>query len=171
MPEVSADPNIILIGMPGVGKSTVGVLLAKALSQGFLDTDIHIQSWECRRLQDILDNEGRDAFLSIEERYVLSLECTGMVIATGGSVPYSPHVMDYLKSSGVVVHLDLSFAALAKRINNLPTRGVVMAAGQTLESLYEERQPLYRQYADLTIDCQGLNHEEVVAAVLAALEG
>ena len=165
------DLNIVLIGMPGVGKSTVGVLLAKALSRSFFDTDLYIQSYECCRLQEILDERGRAVFLTLEERYVLSLELQGHVIATGGSVVYSTHAMEHLAAGGVVVHLDLPFERLERRINNLAIRGVVMGAGQTLRTLYDEREPLYRRYADLSIPCAGLGHDETVLAIIEQLRG
>lgn len=161
--------NIVLIGMPGVGKSTVGVLLAKALSRNFTDTDVFIQSLECRRLQDILDGHGKDTFLALEERYVLTLDLQGHVIATGGSVVYSQPAMEHLRDRGIIVHLDLPFDVLERRINNLPSRGVVMASGQTLRTLYDERQPLYRHYADIAVPCEGLGHDEVVLAILDRL--
>ena len=163
------DNNIVLIGMPGVGKSTIGVLLARTLSRDFTDTDLYIQSRECRRLQEILDGSGRDTFLTLEERYVLTLECRGHVIATGGSVVYSKPAMAHLAGRGVIVHLDLPFELLERRISNLPTRGVVMASDQTLRTLYDERQPLYRQYADITVSCAGLNHDEAVLAIIHLL--
>lgn len=165
----SPDANIVLIGMPGVGKSTVGVLLAKALSRDFADTDLYIQSRECRRLQEILDGHGRDVFLILEERYVLTLDMQGYVIATGGSVVYSKHAMEHLAATGVIVHLELPFELLERRINNLPTRGVVMGAGQTLRTLYDEREPLYQQYADVTVSCEGLGHEDTVLAIIERL--
>jgi len=167
--ETERDNNIVLIGMPGVGKSTVGVLLAKALSRDFTDTDLYIQSRECRRLQDILDGHGRDIFLTLEERYILTLDCRGHVIATGGSVVYSEPAMDHLADAGIIVHLDLPFDQLERRINNLPTRGVVMASDQTLRTLYDERQPLYRHYADVAVPCEGRGHDEVVLAITSRL--
>jgi shikimate kinase len=114
-PEIKPDTNIVLVGMPGVGKSTVGVLLAKITSHGFVDTDVYIQSRERRRLQEILDAEGRDAFCRLEEEHALSLDCSRCVIATGGSLIYSDAAMQHLKSRGVVVHLDLAVAQLKKR--------------------------------------------------------
>ena len=115
----SPDANIVLIGMPGVGKSTVGVLLAKALSRDFADTDLYIQSRECRRLQEILDGHGRDVFLILEERYVLTLDMQGYVIATGGSVVYSKHAMEHLAATGVIVHLELPFELLERRLSTI----------------------------------------------------
>lgn len=167
----AGDRNIILIGMPGAGKSTVGVLLAKALSMEFVDTDVCIQAREKRRLQEIIDRDGLQAFQRIEARHVRELMCRHHVIATGGSVIYDDAAMRHLASGGVVVHLDLPLEAIKGRLTNLPTRGVVMAAGQSLESLYTERQPLYQRYAQVTIDCDGLTHEEVVGRICEKVDG
>jgi shikimate kinase len=164
------DSNIVLIGMPGVGKSTIGVLLAKTLSREFLDTDVYIQAREGRRLQEIIDDEGLDAFLAVEERHILALRRRRHVIATGGSVVYSGASIRHLAEGGVVVLLELSLATLAERLRNLSTRGVVMAAGQSLESLYAERRSLYERYAGITVDCNGLTHEGVVERIVAELE-
>lgn len=164
-----ADRNIVLIGMPGVGKSTVGVLLAKVSSREFVDTDVLIQARERRRLQAIIDADGLAAFQRIEEERILALRCRHHVIATGGSVVYSAAAMRHLRRTGVVVHLDLPLRQLKERLTNLPTRGVVMAAGQSLESLYNERQPLYLRYADRTVACAGLTHEGVVERIVEAL--
>jgi shikimate kinase len=163
--------NIVLVGMPGVGKSTVGVLLAKVLSREFLDTDLLIQAREGRRLQDLLNAEGREAFCRIEERHVRSLKGRGQVIATGGSVVYSEGAMRHLKAGGVIVHLDLPYAALERRLVDLFARGVVMEPGQSLRALYDEREPLYRRYADVTVDCSGLTHEQVVDRVIRGVDG
>ncbi len=161
-----SDQNIVLIGMPGVGKSTVGVLLAKAISRDFLDTDVYIQAKDGRTLQEILDREGTEAFCRMEERHVLSLRCHSCVIATGGSVVYSEKAMRWLGSSGVVIHLDLDLPAIQKRLSNLPSRGVVMAPGQTLAQLFAERELLYRKFADLTINCANRTHEEIVEEII-----
>ncbi|MEW6358982.1 MAG: shikimate kinase [Planctomycetota bacterium] len=161
--------NIVLIGMPGVGKSTVGVLLAKMTSRSFIDSDVVIQAREGRRLQDILDEEGTSVFRQIEERHILVLDLHRHVIATGGSVVYSDRAMKHLGVSGVIVHLDLPFDLLKKRITDLDSRGVVMEPGQSLRDLFNERQPLYRRYARVSIDCVGLTHEQVVEAVVKAL--
>ena len=155
--------------MPGAGKSTCGVLLAKALSRGFLDTDVYIQAREGRRLQETIDALGTAEFCRLEERHVLSLSCSGCVIATGGSVVYSLAAMEHLSSSGVIIYLRLPLAALEKRLSDLDVRGVVMAPGQTLRELFEERTPLYRRYAEITIGCEDLTHEEVVREIIAAL--
>lgn len=170
-PGVIGDRNVVLIGMPGVGKSTVGVLLAKALSREFLDTDVMIQAREGRRLQEMIDTEGLAAFLAIEARHILALECRAHVIATGGSVVYSEAAMRRLKGSGVVVHMTLPLDLLLARLTNLDSRGVVIARGQTISGLYEERRPLYERYADVTVDGAGLTHERNVARIMQAVDG
>jgi shikimate kinase len=167
--KAAPSANIILIGMPGAGKSTVGVLLAKALSRDFLDTDVYIQAKQARTLQEIIDQDGLPAFCRIEERHVLSLRCRSSVIATGGSVVYSPAAMARLQASGIIIHMDLDLNALGKRLTDLSSRGVVMGPGQTLPQLFAEREPLYRKYADLTIDCAGCTHEEIVAMMVRRL--
>lgn len=155
--------------MPGGGKSTVGVLLAKALTRSFFDTDLIIQSAEGQRLQDIIDAQGLDAFSAIEERQILSLDCRNAVIATGGSVVCSERAMAHLKASGIIVHLDLPLALLKERITNMDSRGIAMNPGQSFEELYEERIAFYRRYAEVTIDCIGCSHEEVLNAVIRGL--
>ena len=163
--------NIILIGMPGVGKSTVGVILAKELGYRFLDTDLVIQEREGIRLKEILERDGVDGFLSIEEDVCATLQAEHSVIATGGSVVYSGKAMEHLRAIGTVVYLQLPYAQLEKRLGNLHNRGVVLRDGQTLRALYEERIPLYERYADVTVDESGLDTEETLAAVRAALSG
>jgi len=169
MAPPSGEDNIILIGMPGVGKSTVGVLLAKVTMRGFVDTDVLIQRRRGRPLQEILDDLGPEGFCRVEEACILSLKDTGRVIATGGSAVYSHAAMEHLRASGPVVHLHLPLERLRERIEDLAARGVVMAAGDDLRDLYHERSPLYRRWADLTIDCTGLNQDQVVERILAGL--
>ncbi len=169
MNKTHPPSNVVLIGMPGVGKSTVGVLLAKALSKAFLDTDLLIQSNEGRRLQDIIDADGLAAFRAIEERRIAELNAANTVIATGGSVPYSERAMASLKADGIVVFLDLPLDELERRITNMDSRGIVIAPGQTFAGLYEERMPVYRRHAGIRIDCAGMGHEGAVRAVLDAL--
>ena len=165
----SVRDNLVLVGMPGAGKSTVGVLLAKATWRGFVDTDVVIQAREGRRLQDILDSQGVEAFRQIEERHVLALAHRCCVVATGGSVVYSDRAMAHLKATGVAVHLHLPFDILERRLTNLDSRGVVILPGQSLRELFDKRQPLYERFADVTVECTGLGHDQVVAATMATL--
>jgi shikimate kinase len=166
---LSAEQNIVLVGMPGVGKSTVGVLLAKATSRDFCDTDVWIQSRERRTLQQMLDREGAQRFCQLEEQHILALTCRGHVIATGGSVVYSRTAMQHLAESGMIVHLDLPLPTLDARLTNMAMRGVVMAESQSLAQLHSERTPLYRQYANLALDTSGLNQDQVVSSILRML--
>jgi len=161
--------NVVLIGMTGVGKSTVGVLLAKALSRDFVDTDVLIQRAEGRRLQDILNEEGLDRFLQIEERHVLALAIDNAVISTGGSVVYSEAAMAHLKRGATVVYLSLPLADLEKRVTDMDSRGIAIAPGQSFAELYRERMVLYQRYADVTVDCRGLNQDETVYRIEEAL--
>ncbi|MBN1362123.1 MAG: shikimate kinase [Sedimentisphaerales bacterium] len=164
-----ANKNIVLIGMPGVGKSTVGVLLAKALGRYFLDTDIFIQAIQARSLQEIIDADGLDAFCKLEEEHVLSIDLTNAVIATGGSVVYSEQAMARLASHGVIVHLDLPVERIEERLANLQTRGVVIGPRQTVRSLYDQRQPLYHRYAEITVECTAKNHDQIVTELVETL--
>ena len=152
--------------MPGVGKSTVGVLLAKMMGRYFLDTDIYIQVIENKPLQQIIDELGIDAFCRIEEEYITCIDVKNAVIATGGSVVYSHKAMKNLADNGTIVHLDLDYPTIAVRVTNLYTRGVVMEKGQTLQGLYEKRQPLYKMYAQITIDCSGKTHEQLAEEII-----
>ncbi|MCK8518734.1 shikimate kinase [Methanoculleus sp. 7T] len=161
--------NIILIGMPGAGKSTVGVILAKSLGVQFIDTDILIQERTGKMLQAILDEDGPDAFKRVEEETILSLHPRRAVVATGGSVVCSRNAMAHLKSAGVVVYLEISYAEMEKRLKNITTRGMVLLPGQSLRGMYDERVPLYEKYADLTIGCSGERFESVVGNVIEAL--
>ena len=167
MLDFKSDKNIVLIGMPGVGKSTIGIILAKIMTRNFIDTDVYIQTRHGKKLQDIINEKGIKVFCKIEEDYVVSLSCKRTVIATGGSVVYSKKAMDYLKSSGILIHLYLPLDFLEERLKDFTERGVVMQQGQNLRQLYNERLPLYRQYADKTIDCRGRNHEQVISDILS----
>jgi shikimate kinase len=164
------DTNIVLIGMPGAGKSTLGVLLAKELSRSFLDTDIYIQAREGLALQSILEEQGLTHFLQVEESHVLSLRLGGHVIATGGSVVYSPKAMAHLKNRGIAVLLDLSLPLLVERVQDMDSRGIAMAPGQDLGNLYRERAPLYDRYADIRISCDHKGHEAVLREILSRLD-
>jgi shikimate kinase len=158
--------NIIIIGMPGAGKSTVGVILAKALGMKFTDTDIAIQEKTGRLLQEIIDKDGAGAFKKIEEETILSRHFQNAVIATGGSVVFSRKAMEYLKSCGVVVYLEISFEEMERRLRNITTRGIVLVAGQSLRDMYDQRIPLYETYADITIGCSDEDFETVVGKVM-----
>ena len=162
--------NIVLIGMPGSGKSTVGVLLAKALGMEFIDTDVLLQAREGRLLQRMIDEDGIDAFLGYEEAAILSLSCENTVVATGGSVVYSDRAVAHLKALGTLVYLHLPAEPLVERLTNLATRGVALRPGQSIQSLFMERDPLYVRAADVTVDTLGLSAEETVAAIRRALE-
>ena len=161
--------NIILIGMPGAGKSTLGVLLAKALGKDFIDTDLIIQKQEGKLIQDIINTRGLDGFLEIEQGVLKALTVTNHVIATGGSAVYSEKGMAALSKQGTVVYLNLSFIQLEKRLKNILTRGIVMRKGKQLADVYQERVPLYQKYAKITIHCDHLDTEQAVQAILRAL--
>ena len=157
--------SVILIGMPGSGKSSVGLLLAKACCMQFLDTDIMIQRREKMPLQRIIRERGTDAFSACEEAAVLSIRQRGQVIATGGSVVLSRAAMLHLKSLGTIVYLDVPAHILTKRLWNLKTRGIVMKPGQTIEDLANERRPLYEEYADIVARTGRQRIEEVVQMI------
>ena len=161
--------NIILIGMPGAGKSTVGVLLAKTLGYAFLDTDLVIQQREGALLQSLVDSLGVEAFLDVEADAICSVECRGTVIAPGGSAVCRERAMSHLRALGRIVYLHLPLEELERRLSNISTRGIAMAPGETLADLFAYRAPLYRNYADLTVDVGRQSLEETVALVLRAL--
>lgn len=161
--------NLILIGMPGAGKSTVGVILAKALRMNYIDTDLVIQDRSGRLLQEIIDKDGPDEFKRVEEATVLSLYPRNAVIATGGSVVFSERVMECLKREGIVIYLKISFPEMTRRLRNITTRGIVLVPGQSLREMFDERIPLYERYADLTIDCSDQDFETVVGNVIMEL--
>lgn len=164
------EENIILIGMPGAGKSTCGVLAAKILLKNFFDTDLLIQSIESKRLQQIIDEKGVAEFKKAEEQAVLSLDIKGTVIATGGSVVYSEKAMRHLKSMGKIIYMHLSYEEMKGRIKNLSTRGIVLENGETLLDMYNERLPLYKKYADHVIDCDGNSIDDTVAEIIDVCE-
>ena len=166
MPEID---HVSLIGMPGAGKSTVGVLLAKALKLAFVDTDIEIQARESRSLSEIIARVGLARFRTMEEAYVAQHPYPRAVIATGGSVVYGPRAMARLKSLGPVVFLRADIVTLAGRLGDLDARGVAREAGQTLKDLLRERTPLYEHYADVTVGVDGLAAQGVAIVVTQAL--
>lgn len=161
--------NITLIGMPGVGKSTIGVVLAKVLGYQFLDSDLLIQKQEKRRLSEIIEEEGYRGFQEVENRVNAAIDVENTIIATGGSVVYCEEAMEHLKSIGTVVYLKLSLQALSKRLGNLKGRGVLLRDGQTLADLYDERTPLYEKYADIVVDEEGKDLEASLESLLKIL--
>lgn len=162
--------NIILIGMPAVGKSTIGVLLAKTLILSFTDTDLLIQEKYKKSLCDIINDNGTKAFINIEEDVILKADFKNSVIATGGSAVYGENAMKKLKQSGKVIYLDLSLEEIKKRIGDIKSRGVVLMSGTTVEDIFKERKALYEKYADIKIDCENLTAEECVEKIISCLE-
>ena len=160
--------NIVLIGMPGSGKSTVGVILAKKTSRGFVDTDVLIQTAQGQTLQDIVDTRGYKALRTIEEDLLLGLSVRDHVIATGGSAVYSDKAMAHLKSEGRIVFLDADLTTLEARIGNFSQRGLAKRPEQSFADLFEERRALYHKYADITIDCTRATQETVCERIMAA---
>lgn len=158
--------NIVLIGMPGSGKSTVGVILAKMLAKSYLDTDILLQNVENRTLQDIVDCEGPMVLRAIEEKVLLSVICKDHVIATGGSAAYSETAMQYLRQQGVIVFLHADLPTLQARVCNYETRGLAKRPDQSFQDLFNERLALYEKYADFTIKNSHLSQEQVCAVII-----
>ena len=154
--------NIILIGMPSCGKSTIGVVLAKALGYQFVDSDLVIQEQTGKLLCEIIEEEGLDAFNQIENDVNASLDYNKAIIATGGSVVYGEQAMEHLCDLGTVVYIELPLCVLKERIGDLNARGVSIKESQSFEELYEERKPLYEKYADITVNTEGLSIREIV---------
>lgn len=161
--------NIVLIGMPGCGKSSLGVVLAKALGYSFLDSDLVIQEKEGRLLSEIIEQDGLDGFEKTEEKINASIKADKTVIATGGSVIYGPAAMKHLKEIGTVVYLKLPLKEIEERLGDLNQRGVAVRPGQTLGSLYNERIPLYEKYADITVDVYGMDIRSSVLELMHQL--
>lgn len=162
--------NIVLIGMPGVGKSTVGVVLAKILGYRFIDADLLIQERENCLLKEIIERQGVEVFIQIENQVNASIETSRTVIATGGSVVYGREAMEHLKEIGKIVYLQLDYETLQKRLGDIKGRGVVLQQNQTLRDIYEERTPLYEKYADIIIEESGLNVEETISKIIKEVE-
>jgi len=162
--------NIVLIGMPGCGKSAVGVLLAKTLGMHFVDTDVVFQAREGKKLQCIIEEIGIDAFLKKEEEAILGFSCENTVIATGGSVVYGKKAMKHLHENGTVVYIRLPYAEIERRLSNLATRGVTLRDGQTLYDLYQERIPMYEKEADIVFDTSGFEIDKTVATIARRIE-
>lgn len=161
--------NIVLIGMPGVGKSTIGVILAKQLGYEFVDSDLIIQRKENRLLHEIIEQEGVDGFIEVENGVNASLCVEKSVIATGGSAVYGRKAMEHLKNIGRIVYLQLSYEALEKRLGNLKGRGVVLRDGQTLKDIYEERSMLYKKYADIIVNEEDLDIEKTLQKIIECI--
>lgn len=157
--------NIVMIGMPGAGKSTIGVILAKELRYRFVDSDLVIQEKEGRLLREIIASEGLDRFIEIENQANLVIEATESVIATGGSVIYGKEAMEQFHERDIVVYLKLSYESISERIGDPKKRGVVLRENQTLKDLYDERCPLYEKYAHITVDADDMGIGEVMHTV------
>lgn len=162
--------NIVLIGMPGVGKSTIGVILAKVLGYNFIDTDLLIQEKENRLLNEIIGKDGIDYFLNVESKINQNLDVSKAIIATGGSVIYSNDAMEHLKEIGKIIYLKQDFEKINERVENIHGRGVVLKDNQTFEQLYNERVPLYEKYADIIVEQKDLTIEETLNNLLNQLE-
>jgi shikimate kinase len=158
--------GIVLIGMAGVGKSTIGMALAEDLGFEFIDVDAYILQKDGKRIQEIIDSEGEEALLRIEKRRMYEINLTRMVAAPGGSIIYHPDLMDYLKDNAVLVYLDDSFRNIEAKLVGGLDRGIVGLRYKTLRQIYEERRPLYFKYADITIDCREKEQDEIVAEIL-----
>lgn len=162
--------SIILIGMPGAGKSTIGVMLAKELAKDFIDTDVLIQVREGKTLQDIMDESDYLNLRRIEEEVLLETDLPNHVIATGGSVVYGDAGMQHMKRYGPVVFLNVSLAELTRRIHNYESRGIARRPDQSFQDVFDERVRLYRHYADIVVDCDGRDQAQVIDAILQALD-
>ena len=165
----SNKDNIVLIGMPGVGKSTVGVILAKVLGYQLVDADLVIQQQEGKLLCEIIEEVGTEGFIEVENRINASLNVTHSIIATGGSVVYGKEAMEHLQSIGRVVYLKVSYETLEKRLADIKGRGVVLKEGQDLKALFKERSPLYEKYADIEISEGTLGVEQTVEKIIENL--
>lgn len=158
--------SLILIGMPGAGKSTLGIVLAKALAKDFVDTDVLIQLQHNKTLQDIVDNHGYMYLRDIEEEVLLNAHYPNHIIATGGSAVYSPKAMEHLRHFGQTVFLDVPLAELSARVNDIDTRGLARQANQSFADLYHERRPLYQAHASITINCSGKSPEQIIDEII-----
>jgi len=153
--------------MPGAGKSTLGVVLAKAMGFDFVDTDLIIQSEQNEKLYRIIEKKGIEEFIRIENETVSSLKAENSVIATGGSVIFGKEAMKNLKNLGTVIYLQVNVKEIEKRLSNIKTRGIVMKSGETVKKIYDERTPLYKKYADITVNCDGMDLEKTVEKIIS----
>lgn len=158
--------NVILVGMPACGKSTIGVVLAKTMNKWFVDTDLSIQQREGRTLQDIINEHGNEYFHQLEEQILLETNVKNCIIATGGSAIYFDRAMAHFKENGKIVYIKVSLDTILERLNNIKTRGVTLGKGQTIEDLYKQRVPLYEKHADIIIEAEGLHIEEIVEKII-----
>ena len=170
MSLLNKKENIVLIGMPGCGKSTIGVVLAKKMGFLFLDSDLCIQEKEGRLLHEIIEEEGLEGFLHIENEVNTNLNVSGCVIATGGSAIYGREAMEHFKKIGIVIYLKLPYYSIRERLGDLQKRGVVLKKGQNLRGLYEERIPLYEKYADIVINCNHKRLRNIVSLICEKVE-
>lgn len=168
--EHNMKSNIVLIGMPGVGKSTIGVVLAKNLGYHFMDSDIVIQQQTGKLLHEIITEKGLDGFLQTEDEVNAGIDAEKTVIATGGSAVFGKHAMQHLGENGTIIYLSLPYEQIEERLGDLHKRGVALRENQTLYDIYQERIPLYEKYADLIIDCQQKSIRQIVAEIARKLE-
>lgn len=159
------NEGIVLIGMAGVGKSTVGVSVAKALRFSFIDLDDYIKEREGKTLQEIIDTEGEEAFLQLEKRRMYEIDLTRRVVAPGGSIIYHADVMEYLRQHSTLIYLEDSFKNIERRLKSTSTRGIVGLKSKSLRQIYKERKPLYAKYADITINCQNKPEDQLVKEI------
>jgi len=158
--------SIVLIGMAGVGKSTVGISVAEALGFNFIDLDDYILEKDGKTVQEIIDDEGEEAFLQLEKRRMYEIDLTRRVVAPGGSIIYHSDLMEYLKQYSTLVYLDDSFENIEERITSMSTRGIVGLRNKSLRQIYDERRPLYSRYADITINCQDKSQDQLAEEIL-----
>jgi shikimate kinase len=162
--------NIISVGMPASGKSTIGVILAKVTGKSFLDTDLLIQERQDDLLQRLIDRNGMESFLQMEEEALRSIDLKNAVIATGGSAVHSPIAMEHLGKTGKIIYLQLPLESIKKRLHDINSRGIAMEKGETLFDLFQRRIPLYEKYADIVIDTQGLSVEETIQHIILQID-
>jgi len=158
--------SIVLVGMAGVGKSTIGRALSEALGFSFIDVDDYILEKDGKTLQEIIDAEGEQAFLQLEKQRMHEIDLTGKVVAPGGSIIYHPDLMEYLKQHSTLVYLDDSFENIEKRLPSILARGIVGLRNKSLRQIYDERGPLYSRYADITVNCRGKSWDQIVKEIL-----